>query len=113
DWGDCKVIHVSGLSNEAGADLFLALLPTDREHLAPPPARMALSQRVQGHPLSIRLLAGRFADESATDLATFLQKIVAELESAEQQTPSSLEDPDRHRTLYACMDYSVRRLSPE
>ncbi len=79
DWGECQVISISGLSNEAGADLFLALLPTDREHLAPPAARLALSHRVQGHPLSIRLLAGRFADETATDLATFLKQIEAEL----------------------------------
>ncbi len=113
DWGDCQVIYVSGLSDEAGADLFLALLPSDREHLVPPPARIALSHRVQGHPLSIRLLAGRFADESATNLATFLQQIETELKAAEQRTPFSLEDPERQRTLHACMDYSVRRLFPE
>jgi tetratricopeptide (TPR) repeat protein len=72
-----------------------------------------LSQRVQGHPLSIRLLSGRFADESATDLATFLEHIEGELEVAEQTTPVSIEDPERQRTLYACIDYSVKRLTPE
>ncbi len=112
DWGECRVVALSGLADEAGADLFLAMLPTDREHLAPPTLRLALSQRVQGHPLSIRLLSGRFADET-TDLATFLSNIEAELEAAEQATPTSLEDPERQRTLYACMDYSAKRLLPE
>jgi len=113
DWGDCHVVEVPGITNEAGADLFLALLPTDRRHLAPPAARLALSQRVQGHPLSIRLLAGRFADETATDLTTFLTHIEIELERAEQTTPTSLEDLERQKTLYACMAYSVKRLSPQ
>ncbi len=113
DWGDCQIVSIPGLSDEAGAALFLALLPADREHLAPLVARQALSQRVQGHPLSIRLLAGRFADETATDLATFLEHIEGELEVAEQKTPVSIEDPERQRTLYACIDYSVKRLSPE
>ena len=112
DWGECQVIELAGLEAHAGADLFLALLPTDREHLAPPADRLALSRRVQGHPLSILLLAGRFA-ETTTDLATFLKQSETELEVAEQATPTSLEDPDRQRTLYACMDNSIRRLTPE
>src|SRR3989440_1206538 len=112
DWGECRVIELPGLEAAAGADLFLALLPTDREHLAPLADRLALSQRVQGHPLSIRLLAGRFA-ETTTDLAAFLQQSETELEVAEQATPTSLEDPDRQRTLYACMDYSIRCLTSE
>lgn len=112
DWGNCAVVEVSGLEDDAGADLFLALLPADREHLAPSTARLSLSRRVQGHPLSIQLLAGRFADET-TDLTMFLANIETELEVAEQTTPTSLEDPERQKTLYACMDYSVKRLTPE
>src|SRR5712691_2445356 len=112
DWGECQVIELAGLEANAGADLFLALLPTDREHIAPVADRLALSQRVQGHPLSIRLLAGRFA-ETTTLLTTFLKQSETELEVAEQATPTSLEDPERQRTLYACMDYSIRRLTPE
>ncbi len=113
DWGECHVISIGGLGEEAGADLFLALLPADRARLAPPAARLALSQRVEGHPLSIRLLAGRFADGTTDDLPTFLEHIEAALGQAEQATPASLEDPARQKTLYACMDYSVRRLTPE
>ena len=113
DWGDCEIVSIPGLSDEAGAALFLALLPADRKHLAPFVARQALNRRVQGHPFSIRLLAGRFADEVVTDLITFLEHIEGELEVAEQATPTSIEDPERHKTLYACMDYSVRCLTAE
>src|SRR5207249_11814269 len=86
--------------------------PADREHLAPPAERLALSRPVQGHPLSIRLLAGRFA-ETTSDLAAFVKQSEAELEVAEQATPTSLEDPERQKTLYACMPYSIRRLTLE
>jgi len=112
DWGTASTIEVPGLQDAAGADLFLALLSQDRQHLAPRAARLALSHRVQGHPLSIQLLAGRFS-ETTLDLATFLTNCEAELAAAEQATPTSLEDPERQRTLYACMDYSVKRLTPE
>ena len=44
--------------------------------------------------------AGRFA-EATTDLETFLKEIDAELQAAEQATPTSLEDPERQATLYA------------
>ena len=112
DWGDCKVINVSGLDDDAGGSLLLALLPPDRRAAALPGMHRKLSQRVKGHPLSIRLIAGRFA-EATTDLETFLKEIDAELQAAEQATPTSLEDPERQATLYACLDYSVRRLTPE
>jgi tetratricopeptide (TPR) repeat protein len=113
DWGECQLIEILGLQDEVGADLFLALLHADHKHLAPPAARLALSHRVQGHPLSIQLLAGRFTDETSIDLFKFLANIEAELGQAEQTTPFSLEDPDRQRTLYACMDYSMKRLTSE
>ena len=112
DWGTASTIEVPGLQDAAGSDLFLALLAQDRQHLAQRAARIALSHRVQGHPLSIQLLAGRFS-ETTIDLATFLTNIEAELAAAKQATPTSLEDPERQKTLYACMDYSVNRLAPE
>jgi tetratricopeptide (TPR) repeat protein len=113
DWGACISIPIVGLSEEASAEMFLTLLPDDRRSSAANgQTRQALARRVQGHPLSIRLLAGRFA-ESSGDLLTFLGQIEEELKHAEQTTPSSLEDPERQRTLHACMDYSVTRLTPE
>nr|MBA2680950.1 tetratricopeptide repeat protein [Ktedonobacteraceae bacterium] len=111
-WKIAAVIKVDGLEEQAGADLFRDLLPSDHKPLATSSERVRLSHRVGGHPLSIRLLAGRFSEGSA-DLAMFMENIEAELAAAEQDTPTSLEDPGRQRTLYACMDYSVKRLSPE
>ena len=112
DWGDRKIINVSSLADDAGGSLFLALLSPDRRAAALPAMHRELSRRVKGHPLSIRLLAGRFA-EATVDLETFLKDTDAELKAAEQATPTSLEDPERHETLYACLDYSIRRLTPE
>jgi tetratricopeptide (TPR) repeat protein len=113
DWGTCISIPIVGLSEEASAEMFLTLLPADRRSsAAESTTRQALARRVHGHPLSIRLLAGRFA-VSTSDLTAFLSQIEEELKQAEQTTPSSLEDPNRQRTLYACMDYSVTRLTPE
>jgi hypothetical protein len=118
DWGTCKVVPVGGLAADAGADFFRSLLPADRWHLAPEAARQALSRRVRGHPLAIRLLAGRFSKtttnfaDPATALKTFLDDIEAALQEAEQATPSSLEDPERQASLYACLAYSIRRLTP-
>jgi tetratricopeptide (TPR) repeat protein len=112
DWGKCKIISLSGLADDAGGSLLLALMPPERRSTALPDMHKQVSRRVKGHPLSIRLLAGRFA-ESTVDLETFLQTIEGELKAAEQTTPTSLEDPERQTTLYACMDYSVKRLTPE
>lgn len=113
DWGDCHEIVISGLDDIAGSDLFLTLLPTKRKEFASAKARFDLTRRVQGHPLSIRLLAGHFAQDTSISLATFLTTIENELTQAEAKTPTSLEDPKRQATLYACMNYSVKRLSSE
>ena len=112
DWGQCHVIHLSGLKDDVGAQLFLSLLPEGHRSLAPVAECVHLSKRVQGHPLSIRLLAKRFA-ERKEDLAHFLASIENELSTAEQSAPASLEDPARQKTLYACMHYSFQRLTPE
>ncbi|MSP14015.1 MAG: CHAT domain-containing protein, partial [Chloroflexi bacterium] len=90
DWGDAVVVKVLGLGDKEGASLFRNLLPEQRRPDAPPADRLRLSGRVGGHPLSIRLLASRFADTTGS-LASFLAHIEAELVAAEQDTPTSLE----------------------
>ena len=111
DWGHSQLIHLNGLEDTAGAALFWELLPASRRTNAPLPDRIALSQRVQGHPVSLRLLAGRFG-QGVEELAAFLVGIEQTLRTAEQNTPASLADPERQSTLYACMAYSVERLTP-
>lgn len=114
DWGDYIFISLSGLSEEGGAALFHASLSQQtKEFAASKKARQALSRKVQGHPLAIRLLAARFIEQSADGLEHFLEHLEADLDSAGQMTPSSLEDPERQRTLYACLAYSIKCLTPE
>jgi tetratricopeptide (TPR) repeat protein len=111
-WGKSRLIHLGGLDEKAGAALFWELLPPARRTAALLDQRMALSRRVQGHPVSLRLLAGRFG-EGVASLAAFLAGIEETLRTAEQRTPPSLADPQRQATLYACLAYSVDRLTPE
>ena len=113
DWGRRKEIHLTGLRDAVGAELFLSSIATDRRRATTEETRVALSHYVQGHPLCIRLLAGRFSDDSATDLATFLKNIQDELVNARQATPSSPDDPRRHATISDCINYSIRRLTSE
>lgn len=113
DWGECEIIPIAGLSNEMGGKLFLSLLPPRRRPDAYPDVHEQISQKVQGHPLSIRLLAGRFAHEQSSYLSKFLTRVDAELRAAEQRTPSSLEEPERQATLYACINYSINCLTHE
>ncbi len=110
DWGRCRVVPLGGLDESSGAELFAGLLKAERRARAPEAERRRLSARVGGHPLSIRLLAGRF-DEEVGDLAAFLDDVETHLQRAEQSAPASLEDPERQRTLYACLAYSVDRLT--
>ncbi len=113
DWGQRRDIPITGLRDAAGAELFLSSINNDRRRATTEETRLALSHYVHGHPLCIRLLAGRFSDESATDLATFLKNIQDELVNARQATPTSLDDPRRHATITDCINYSIRHLTPE
>ena len=111
-WGQRKDILLTGLSDDAGAELFLSSIYEDRRHVTTQETRAALSHYVKGHPLCIRLLTGRFSEESVP-LATFLKNIQTELVNATQTTSSSDDDPRRHASIGDCMNYSIRRLTPE
>ena len=68
-----------------------------------------LSEKVGGHPLSLRLLAGTFK-EISLPLADFLKDCDRHLLEAENKY---LGLDHRHRTFYACIDTSVRYLSDD
>ena len=112
DWEPYGRIYLEGLNEEAGAEFFQALMPPERKEAAPQTSCLRLSKRVDGHPLSLRLLAGRFARLTGT-LDAFLDGLETHLQKAEQSAPASLEDAERQRTLYACMAYSEQQLSEE
>jgi tetratricopeptide (TPR) repeat protein len=68
-----------------------------------------LSQKLDDHPLSLRLLGGAFNKSSIT-LQTFLEDCEAQLLGAENKY---VGEEHRHRTLYASIDTSVRYLDAE
>ncbi|GCE23556.1 hypothetical protein KDK_73560 [Dictyobacter kobayashii] len=100
--------EIGGLTSEEGAQLFIQSSPQRREAMDTILAN-ELSQRVEGHPLSLRLLGGAF-NFSAIPLAAFVQHCEEQLINAEN-TYLGLEH--RHRKLYACLETSIRYLTDE
>jgi hypothetical protein len=68
-----------------------------------------LSHKVAGHPLSLRLLGGAF-NKSPISLNAFLTACEKHLLEAENKYVGAAH---RHRTLYACIETSVRYLDAE
>jgi tetratricopeptide (TPR) repeat protein len=99
---------LEGLAPEDGARLFQQAAP-QRVGDAELALAAELSLKVDGHPLSLRLLGGAF-NESSISLAAFVKDCEAHLLQAEN-TYVGVEH--RHRTLYACIDTSVHYLDDE
>ncbi|MEO1289155.1 MAG: tetratricopeptide repeat protein [Chloroflexota bacterium] len=112
-WAGEHVVEVPKLSPEDGAQLFRDRLRENRRVEASPVQARQLSIRVGGHPLSIRLLAGQFSERYSGSLETFMHDIEKVLVDAEDNAPDSLHDRDRQRTLYACMAYSIEKLTAQ
>jgi hypothetical protein len=99
---------LEGLAPEEGARLFQQAAP-QRVSDAELALAAELSQKVDGHPLSLRLLGGAF-NESAITLPAFVKDCESQLLQAENKYVGA---EHRHRTLYACIDTSVRYLDDE
>ena len=107
--GEVGLEHdLEGLAPEEGARLFQQAAP-QRVSDAELALAAELSQKVDGHPLSLRLLGGAF-NESAISLPAFVKDCEAHLLHAENKYVGA---EHRHRTLYACIDTSVRYLDDE
>jgi tetratricopeptide (TPR) repeat protein len=96
---------LEGLAPEEGAKLFRQAAP-QRVSDAELVLAEKLSRKVDGHPLSLRLLGGTF-NESAVSLPAFVKDCELHLLQAENKYVGT---EHRHRTLYACIDTSVRYL---
>ena len=107
-WPGEVSLELGGLLPEDGAILFRQSAPQRAEAIDMPLAQQ-LSQKVEGHPLSLRLLAGAF-NASAVALAVFLAEHEEQLAKAENKYVGPAH---RHRTLYASLETSVRYLSAE
>jgi len=99
---------LEGLEPEDGARLFRQAAP-QRVSDAELALAAELSHSVDGHPLSLRLLGGAF-NECSISLPAFVKDCEAHLLQAENKYVGA---EHRHRTLYACIDTSVRYLDNE
>ncbi|MCX8066807.1 MAG: CHAT domain-containing protein [Anaerolineae bacterium] len=97
-------VEVSGLDEGAGARLFSAHVSARRDALTEEGMR-ALSRRVGGHPLALKLLARRF-DTGTEPLRDFVEGVEAVLPEAAERW----DDGRRHDTLRACFDFSLAPL---
>src|SRR6266699_1323976 len=96
---------LEGLAPDEGARLFQQAAP-QRVSDAEFALAEVLSRNVEGHPLSLRLLGGTF-NENAVTLRAFVKDCEQHLLQAENKYVGT---EHRHRTLYACIDTSVRYL---
>ncbi|MFL5658565.1 MAG: tetratricopeptide repeat protein [Ktedonobacteraceae bacterium] len=107
-WSGEVSLELDGLSPAEGAALFLQSAPQRTEDIAIAQAQQ-LSQKLDGYPLGLLLLAKAF-NESAIPLQAFITDYEAQLLRAENKYAGI---DHRHRTLYACIDTSVRYLNAE
>jgi tetratricopeptide (TPR) repeat protein len=108
EWPGEETLSLVGLSPEEGALLFHQSAPQRQGDIALGEAA-ALSQKVDGHPLSLRLLGLTF---NALTLAmkSFIKQYEEHLVNAEDIYKA---EDHRHRSLYASIDTSVRYLEKE
>ena len=99
---------LEGLAPQEGARLFRHAASRRADEIDLKTAAQ-LSEKVGGHPLSLRLLAGAFK-EISRPLADFLRDCDRYLLEAENKY---LSLDHRQRTFYACIDISVRSLTDD
>nr|WP_268887444.1 tetratricopeptide repeat protein [Ktedonobacter robiniae] len=107
-WPDEITHELGGLTMEEGARLFQQCAPGRQEAISTKEAQ-ELSQKLEGHPLSLRLLGGAF-NASALSLPVFIQDYEMQLVNAENKY---VGEDHRHRQLYASMETSIRYLNDE
>jgi len=107
-WSGEKFLELKGLPPAEGTALFRQSAP-QRLHEIDPVEVWQLSERLDGHPLSLFLL-GKTFNESPVSLQAFIAEYEVQLLTAQDK----YKDIDhRQRTLYASIDTSVRYLSPD
>ncbi|HCI82975.1 MAG TPA: hypothetical protein DHW02_25165, partial [Ktedonobacter sp.] len=104
-----KEHDLDGLQPDEGAHLFQQSAPQRGSDIELAQAER-LSHQVAGHPLSLRLLGGAFNQLAPLSLSAFIADCETHLLEAENKY---VGQNHRHRTLYACIETSVRYLEPE
>ena len=108
NWPGEFPLELEGLHTDEGATLFQQSAP-HRSHKIKPMLAAELSNKVGGHPLSLRLLGGAFSQTSLS-LSEFIRDCDTHLLAAEDKF---IEVGHRQRTLYACIETSVRYLDAD
>ena len=106
-WTGEESLELGGLTPEEGARLFWQSSPGRIEAVGP--LAQEVSKKVDGHPLSLRLLGGAF-DACELKPEDFIRQYEQILTDA-QDKYKHLDH--RHRSLYASIDTSVRYLSDD
>jgi len=102
--------ELEGLAPPEGARLFWQNAPRRADEINQKRGlARELSQKVEGHPLSLRLLGSAF-NASALSFPAFIKDYEAQLLEAENKYKQA---DHRQRTLYACMEISIRYLDAE
>jgi tetratricopeptide (TPR) repeat protein len=107
-WAGEEALPLGGLDHRAGAHLFQQYAANRIDAIALAEAQ-PLSEKVDGHPLSLRLLGSAFNDLS-TPLADFVRDHAAHLFQSEDRYRDA---EHRQRSLYQSIDFSVRFLDDE
>jgi len=104
-WAGEAALSLGGLEPPDGARLFAQSAPQRDVEAS---RAEALSRRVGGHPLSLRLLGGAFNESAPFSLADLIQDYEERLVRAEDRYKGRSH---RHRTLYASIETSTRYLN--
>src|SRR5260221_7347417 len=108
DWQGELGLELEGLLPDEGAKLFQQSAPRRSNEIEPAVAA-ELSRKVGGHPLSLRLLGGAF-NQITLSLPEFMRDCDTHLLAAED---TYIDIGHRQRTLYACIETSVRYLDAD
>lgn len=104
-WNGEELLELGGLAPSAGAELFMQGVPRRRKEIDRVQA-WKVSERLEGHPFGLRLLSSTF-DQSTLSVDDLLREYADALLKSEDIYQHS---DDRHRTLTACLEMSVRYL---
>ena len=107
-WDNEQALELAGLSAKDGAALFSQCAPQRASSITHALAQQ-LSHKVEGHPLSLRLLGSVF-NSRTLPLSQFIQQCEEHLLNAED-IYKHIEH--RHRKLYSCIEISIKELDED
>lgn len=96
---------IQGLTNENGGRLFQENVARQKDEIYIEKTQQ-VSEMVGGHPLALRLLASAFDDQVGTSLDQYIEDLQSHLPKARDKWT----EEDRHESLRASFDFTMRNL---